>query len=194
MSNVLRFTEPGKQYPNPGSRIPAILQTATNGLKICSFVNANGDYCVDTVDFADGATVDIAVKQSEDFGGVIPGNFKYEVLVDGDVVHSAINAEPRVWSNVEAQFGPSAASTPNNQPQATGTYKDLVYISKCDKINQSNLIIILAASPCNANPCQNGGSCTENAAQTSRTCACQTGFFGRSCESKSYFSTSSYTI
>ena len=136
LSNVLRFTEPGKQYPNPGSRIPAILQTATNGLKICSFVNANGDYCVDTVDFADGATVDIAVKQSEDFGGVIPGNFKYEILVDGDVVHSAINAEPRVWSNVEAQFGPSAASTPNNQPQATGTYKDLVYISKCDKTSQ----------------------------------------------------------
>ena len=124
---------PGRQYPaqdpagRPGRRIPAIFQRAfTNILHICSYIDGYGNECFDTEDFATRDTpVSVTVSQSAD----ATGTYHYEILIDDIQVYHNINTTPTTWYNVEAQFGPAAATT-SDQAQAYGSYSDLYFISK----------------------------------------------------------------
>ena len=143
--NVFRFTVPGKVYPEPGRRIPAIFQLPnSNRLKICTSIDRSGSWCAPLMDDYKDRSVKVTLSQTLDQNkdSETYGSYVYAIYVDDTLYIQQENTNPQTWENVEAEFGPlipspmGTASTPDGSdfPQATGTYSGLAFNSKCDQV------------------------------------------------------------
>ena len=96
--NIIHFTA-DKNNEKYGDRIPAVWFVGhTTRLHICSAVNDNKNYCINTkegVPFHEYTKVEISQEQQSD------GSFLYQIRVGGNQIHSIINKQPRYFPNVK---------------------------------------------------------------------------------------------
>jgi hypothetical protein len=97
-SNIIHATAHGRNYHKYGDRTPGIwFISNTNRLHICSAVNGNKNYCYNTRDLPSNAYSTITIQQIQRNDG----QFVYQILVNGTMLHQKINDAPQSFKNVK---------------------------------------------------------------------------------------------
>lgn len=98
-SNILHLTAGDKDNSNYGDRIPGIwLQSDSTKPYICSAVNGNKDYCYKSDDsLPSGQFSKIDIRQVQ----LATGPYQYRITINGKVVHSIVNSQPRYFTDVK---------------------------------------------------------------------------------------------
>ena len=69
-------------------------------LHICNYVNGDWNYQFETEDLVVRKWFNLKIKQTEN-----SGSYEYSILIDDKQVLSKKNTTPKVWNNVQAEFG-----------------------------------------------------------------------------------------
>lgn len=94
-TNVFHFTK-GENLANYGDRIPSVwINKGAEHFYIASAVSGNKDY-KKTFDFDVGKKYHLKIQQIQSGNKII-----YEVLVDGNTIHSGENTNPKDFENVK---------------------------------------------------------------------------------------------
>ena len=92
--NIVQITN-GEAYPSYGNRLP-ILVLRGSLLLVSSAVNSNHDFWHKKYSMSTNTVYNIKVHQYY----IGNGNYKYEVLLDGLVIKSAVNSAARQFYNM----------------------------------------------------------------------------------------------
>ena len=123
-SNVFGCQQQGTEDTKPGSRMPSVwLRAETNILLICSTVNGNGNYCFYSEETPVDEEFHLDIRQFW-----TKGKWLYEIVLQGEVVHSVLNYEPMTFENVDCLMANSYAPQRNYQT-AWGRYHTFTYES-----------------------------------------------------------------
>ena len=141
-SNVFQFTADNKAHYVAGNRVPSVFQhpyskgalvlklfktlyehlKLSTKLHICSFVNDDWNYQFNTEDLTED-WFNLKIKQVEN-----SGSYEYSILIDDKQVLSKENKTPKVWNNVQAEFG--RIKDVSGFRIAKGSYRNLRVTSK----------------------------------------------------------------
>ena len=116
--NVLHFYNDEK-YKNHGNRIPAVYFKETAGTRRLYVFTQSTDTVVaifTATDILDGVWTDVLIQQVER-----AGRYVIEVVVNGDMIGSIVNADPYVFENVKVY------ASNKWSPAQTGFMKDFSF-------------------------------------------------------------------
>ena len=100
-------------------------------LHICNYVNGDWNYQFETENLIVRKWFNLKIKQTEN-----SGSYEYSILIDDEQVLSKENTTPKVWKNVQAEFG--RIKDVSGFQIAKGSYRNLQVTSEC-LILQTNL-------------------------------------------------------
>ena len=119
-ANVFSFRQSDVAQGEMGDRIPAAYLLPQSGqLRICSGINDNWSYCVDTVELELDKWYKIELSQLRQDNG----DYIYNVIVDGVTYASVVNNNPKTFEAVVASFAN------NDNYVASGIYKNYRFTS-----------------------------------------------------------------